>query len=507
MKILLDTNIVIHREATTVINEDIGILFRWLDNLHHTKCIHPMTIEEIEKHKDPRVRKSLEVKLGNYNVLKTKAPLAEIVCQVLQPLDKNQNDENDTSIINELYCGRVDALITEDKRLHSKASLLGISDRVFTIEAFLEKVTVENPELVDYKVLSVRKSLFGNLELSDDFFTSFKEDYPDYEKWFNKKADEPVYVCVTGRKPIAFLYLKFEGKSEDYSDIEPPLSPKKRLKIGTFKVTLNGFRLGERFLKIIFDNALRLKVDELYVTIFDKRIEQQRLINLLEEYGFYRHGLKTGPGGEELVYIRSCARLANRATPKLTYPFFSTKGQVFIVPIYPEYHTELFPDSILRTESSIDFVDNEPHRNAISKVYISRSIERGIHPGDVIIFYRTADRYPAYHNSVVTTIGVAEGIIDNISTEADFIRLCRKRSVFTDEQLASQWRRQKTIRPFIVNFLYVYSFAKRINLSRLIELGVIPSVADAPRGFTPISAKNLRDILKECQADESVAVD
>ena len=33
MKVLLDTKIVIHREAATIINEDIGILFRWLDNL------------------------------------------------------------------------------------------------------------------------------------------------------------------------------------------------------------------------------------------------------------------------------------------------------------------------------------------------------------------------------------------------------------------------------------------------------------------------------------------
>ena len=53
MRILLDTNIVIHREAATVVDEDIGILFKWLDNLHHTKCIHPVTVEEIEKHRDP----------------------------------------------------------------------------------------------------------------------------------------------------------------------------------------------------------------------------------------------------------------------------------------------------------------------------------------------------------------------------------------------------------------------------------------------------------------------
>ncbi len=503
MKILLDTNIVIHREAATVVDEDIGVLFRWLDNLHHTKRIHAMTVEEIEKHEDPKVRKSLKVKLGNYNVLKTRAPMSEAVRIIMEPMDKNQNDLNDTLIINELYCERVDALITEDKQLLNKASLLGISDRVYTIDAFLEQVTVENPELADYKVLSVRKSLFGDLDLSDDFFTSFKEDYPGYEKWFNKKADETTYVCLSEGKPIALLYLKIEGKNEDYTDIDPPLPSKRRLKIGSFKVTLNGFRLGERFLKIVFDNVLRFKVDEVYVTIFDKRIEQQRLINLLEEYGFYLHGFKKGPGGNELVYVRSCERSANRLIPKLTYPFFSTAGQVFIVPIYPQYHTELFPDSILRTESPMNFVENDPHRNAISKVYISRSIERNIHPGDVIVFYRTG----GFYKSVITTIGVAEGIVDNIPTEVDFIRLCRKRSVFTDEQLANYWRFRKMNRPFIVNFLYVYSFPKRINLQKLIEIGVIPSANDAPRGFTQISVKNLRDILQECQVDESLVVD
>ena len=502
MKVLLDTNIVIHREASIVVNEDIGILFRWLDNLHHTKYIHAVTVDEINKHQDPNVRKSFEVKLGNYNVLKTKAPMSAAVLSVTEFLDKDQNDLNDTLIINELYCGRVDALITEDKQLINKASLLGISDKVYTIDAFLEKVTIENPELADYKVLSVRKTLFGNLDLSSDFFDSFKDDYPGYEKWFNKKAEEPVYVCLSEGKTIALLSLKVEGKNEDYSDIDPILPPKRRLKIGSFKVTLNGFRLGERFLKIIFDNVLRLEVDEVYVTIFNKRIEQQRLINLLEEYGFNHHGFKKGLGGNELVYVRSCARMVNRLTPKLTYPFFSTAGRVFIVPIHPPYHTELFPDSILRTESPMDFVENEPHRNAISKVYISRSIERNIHPGDVLVFYRTG----GYYQSVVTTIGVVEDIIDNITTEADFIRLCRKRSVFTDSQLADHWRYSGS-KPFIVNFLYVYSFPKRINLQRLIELGIIPSVTDAPRGFTPISVKNLRDILQECQTDESIAVD
>lgn len=503
MKVLLDTNIVIHREASTVLNEDIGVLFRWLDNLHHRKCIHPVTVEELQQHKDPKVRKSIEVKISNYNILKTKAPLTDHVREISTRLDKNQNDLNDTQIINEVYSGRVDVLITEDKNLLNKALLLGITDRVYTIDAFLEKVTAENPELVDYKVLSVQKAHFGNLNLADEFFGSLKDDYPAFENWFNRKADETVYVCRSESTSIALLYLKVEGEGEDYTDIDPSLPKKRRLKIGTFKVALNGFRLGERFLKIVFENALLLRVDEIYVTTFDTRIEQQRLINLFGEYGFCLHGRKRSPGGDELVYVRSFAREVDRSSPKRTYPFFSTTAHIFIVPIYPEYHTELFPDSILRTESPSDFVENEPHRNAISKVYISRSIERNLESGDVIVFYRTG----GYHKSVVTTVGVVENVIDNIASEADFIRLCRKRSVFTDEELSKHWNYRRNSKPFIVNFLYAYSFPKRINMKRLIEIGIIKSVDDAPRGFREISARNLRDILRECQADESIVVD
>ena len=242
---------------------------------------------------------------------------------------------------------------------------------------------------------------------------------------------------------------------------------------------------------------------DLNVTIFNKRIEQQRLINLLEEYGFNFHGFKRGPGGNELVYIRSFVKVADRLSPKVTYPFFSTTGRIFIVPIYPEYHTELFPDSFLRTESPMDFVENKPYRNAISKVYVSWSIKRNLNSGDVIVFYRTG----GYHKSVVTTIGLAENVIDGIQNEEDFIRLCRKRSVFTDEELSKHWNRYPRNRPFIINFLYTYSFPKRINMKRLIEIGVIPSVDNAPRGFTQISVKNLRDILQECQADESIVID
>jgi len=147
VKVLLDTNIVIHREAATVVDEDIGVLFKWLDNLHYTKCIHPVTIEEIEKHGDPEVIKSFRVKLSSYNVLKTRAPMRGEVHRVVEPLDKTQNDLNDSVLINELYCGRVDLLITEDRLLLNKASLLGIADRVFCDRRLLRKSYRRKPRI------------------------------------------------------------------------------------------------------------------------------------------------------------------------------------------------------------------------------------------------------------------------------------------------------------------------------------------------------------------------
>lgn len=502
MKILLDTNIFINREASSIVNDGIGVLFRWIDNLHYSKFIHPISVAELNSYKNKKTKRTLNLKIQNYNVLRTTAPMSESIKEMSERHDKCQNDLNDTAILNELYSDRVDIIITEDKKIKQKAIMLGISEKVFTIDSFLEKVVAENPELTDYKTLSVYKEYFGNIDINDPFYSTLKEDYPGFEKWFNKKADEIAYICRSGDKMMAFLYLKIERENENYSDISPQFTPKKRLKIGTLKVTLNGYRLGERFLKIVFDNALILGSEEIYVTIFEKRIEQKNLINLLEDFGFEFHGYKTSIDKKELVYVRKMNRTANQSSPRLTFPFMSINGRIFIVPIYPKYHTELLPDSILNNESKRDYIENEPHRNAISKVYISRSFERKLNPGDIIVFYRTG----GYYKSVVSTLGIVENVIDNINNLDEFIKLCRKRSVFSDKELAEHWNYRPSNRPFIVNFLYSYSFPKRINMKRLIEIGVISGVDSAPRGFEPITKENLKDILRECQADESIII-
>lgn len=502
MKVLLDTNIIIHREASHIVNEDIGTLFNWLDRLHFTKCVHPITVDEIGRHLDKRTVETMEIKLASYYILKTTAPLDARIEKIIQTIDKDANDKTDSLILNELVCERVDWLITEDRTIHEKANVLSLSDRVFTINAFLEKVAAENPQLVDYKVLAVKKELFGKVNLGDSFFDSFRDDYLHFDKWFNSKADEPAYICKSGDQIIAFLYLKLEGLDEDYSNITPTFAKNKRLKIGTFKVSLNPFKLGERFLKIIFDNALVLKINEIYVTVFPKRTGQLQLIELLKDWGFYLHGTKTSSSGIEEVYVRDFSSAFNPLNPKLTYPYFSENSRSFIVPIYEKYHTELFPDSILRTESPLDFIENQPHRNAIRKAYISRSIERDLRLGDLIVFYRTG----GYYKGVITTIGMVESVINPIKNATDFVRLCRKRTIFSDEELIEHWNYDRNNHPFIVNFLYIFSFQKRPNLKRLIELGIIKDIESVPRGFTQINNHNFKLILKEANVDENLIV-
>jgi len=261
MRILLDTNIIIHREASKVYNQDIGLLFNWLDRLHYEKCIHPLSLEEINSYQDEEVVNTMKIKIANYNILKTDSPENEPILKIRQ-FDKTRNDFIDTSLIKEVLNERVDFLITEDRGIHRKAKALGIPEKIYKIDSFLEKSVAENPGLKDYRILSVKKEYFGNINLQDKFFHSFLEDYEEFGKWFNKKADNISYVCITDNQVKAFLYLKIENKgSETYDDINPNFAPKKRLKIGTFKVTSTGFKLGERFLKIIFDNAIANKVE------------------------------------------------------------------------------------------------------------------------------------------------------------------------------------------------------------------------------------------------------
>ncbi|HBJ79749.1 MULTISPECIES: hypothetical protein [Fusobacterium] len=313
---------------------------------------------------------------------------------------------------------------------------------------------------------------FSEVRLEDPFFNSLKENYNEFEDWFEKKKilKEKVYYFEGEEGIQGFLYLKIE--EDALNDIVPALPLKKRLKVGTFKIDAHGTKLGERFIKLIFDKMIDENLSEAYVTVFP---EYQELINLLIEYGFCYHGKKITKNGEEKVYIKDF--FAHHSNPVTAYPLINLENKKYLLGIWPEYHTRLFLDSKLRTEKTFKYEDLS-HMNSIKKMYLTK-IEQVMEykKGDIILIYRTKDvkAKNANYSSVATSITVVEEVkhINEFANENEFMSYCGKYSVFSQEELKIFWRTKKY--PYIVKLLYNLALPKRIVLNTLRnEVGLKP---------------------------------
>ena len=499
MRALLDTNIIIHRENTIVTSKTIGQLFYWLDKLHYEKLIHPLSMNELRKLHNPQMQALYDAKLSAYTKMQTIAHQTDEYIAKLNDTPRTDNDRIDNQLLFEVYVGRADILITEDKRLRNKADRIGLSAKVFSIDAFISKCTAENPELLDYKVLSVKKTRFGEVNISDRFFDTFRAAYAGFDNWFAKKCDEEAYICKNDKDEIlGFLYLKTEEDTENYSDISPVFVPKRRLKIGTFKVESTGFRLGERFIKIIFDNAIERGLEEIYVTLFLDRPELIALYDLLVKWGFYEHGAKASNGNVEIVLVKKLGIFDSNKTVIENYPNLNLDTDKYILPILPQYHTSLFPDSALYREREINIVGDVAHRYALQKAYVTWA-DCLAKPGDIILFYRMGDSAPKRYTSVLTTVGVVDCIVRNFRTEDEFLLYCNNRTVFTKEALQDFWRGHR-YNLSVVKFVFVKSFSKKVNLEFLWNNGII-AAPNGPRPFTKITNEQFETIMKESNTE------
>lgn len=496
MRALLDTNIIIHRETMQATNYTIGKLYYWLDKLHYEKLLHPYTIEELRKANNKQQQQLYDARLSAYTHMQCVArQTAEFTSLLVEP-PKTDNDKIDNQLLFELYCGRADILITEDRRMHSKAERLGIADKVFSINAFISKVSADHPALVEYKALNVKKELMGNIDVNDPFFDTFRPAYKGFENWFASKSEEEAYVCRSDKNDIiGFLYLKTEDEKENYSNITPAFIPKRRLKVGTFKVEASGFRLGERFIKIIFDNAITRNLDEIYVTLFKDRDELKRLYDLLIRWGFYDYGTKDTDGQQETVLVKKLGVYDITKSVIANFPNINGNSAKMILPIMAQYHTSLFPDSKLNTE--LEYIGNIPHRYALQKVYITWAFEKNLKPGDLLLFYRMGETYPKKYSSVITTVGIIDQVIDTFANEEEFLSYCQNRSVFTTEELKRFWT-QHRYNLKVLKFVYVKSLTKRLTLDYLQQYGIV-EIGQGPRPFTPITSEQFSMILRDSE--------
>ena len=328
-----------------------------------------------------------------------------------------------------------------------------------------------------------------------------------FDKWFARKADETAYVCHQGNDLVAFLYLKVEGPDENYSDIEPRFPPKRRLKIGTFKVEMNGFKLGERFLKIIFDNALRQNVEEIYVTIFQNTAGQQRLVRLLQDFGFVEHGTKTGPiwhgACRWYASMREVIRCQTRQPSRS--PSSASAPERYIVPIWPDYHTEPVArfDSANGVPGEFRRAVPAPQRDpeGVYQPLGSTATCDGVTPSCSIEPAGTTKRRRR-------TVGIVENVHLRIRDAAHFISLCRKRSVFDDKELievVGLQAPQPSVHCRVPVRVFIHQTTQHEGVNRPWRSSAMST--SAPRGFEPLTKDQFRTILQLAQADARGFVD
>ena len=166
---------------------------------------------------------------------------------------------------------------------------------------------------------------------------------------------------------------------------------------------------------------------------------------------------------------------------------------MFFLPINPEYHTDLFPDAILKTEDSNLYSDNKGHLYALEKVYVSNSRNHNVKPGDLIVIYRIGDRTPKRYSSVCTSLAVLEEISYPNNIEK-YLDMCSNKSVFSEEEL-NDFYTNKNYQTVIKLILYK-TYLNKISLDKLIQAGLF-SFDEGPRPFTEIDDKYRAIFLKE----------
>lgn len=348
---------------------------------------------------------------------------------------------------------------------------------------------------------------FSDIDLNDSFFDSLRASYPEFNEWYHKKAaaGATAYCYYVDNELKDFLYLKIE--EEELSDLTPALPAKKRLKVGTFKVDNDNRHTtrGERFMKKIMDMAIAEDVDEIYVTMFPTE-ELQGLIRMFEKFGFSHIADKPHEGGNvEYVLIKDMTTHVDDF--KLDYPFVKkASSNKYVLSIVPEFHTHLFPDSILKNEKKYDLIQDVSETNSIYKIYLCwMQGTRNLKAGDKLIIYRTSDEEgKAYYRSVCTSVCTVCEVktYRDFENEEEFIKYTNRYSVFKEHELRRWYKYKNNF--IVIKMVYNIAFTKKvINMVMKEQVGLKPKYW----GFFKLTDVQFDKLLELGEIDERYIID
>lgn len=351
------------------------------------------------------------------------------------------------------------------------------------------------------KFTNLRHLTFADVDIGDKFFDSLKEDYPGFEQWYEKKSESHADAYVqydSNNKLQGFLYVKMEEESI-VRDVTPNIVANRILKVGTFKIDSHGTKMGEQFLKVIFDYAIDQAADVCYLTIYDKH---ESLIKLVSKYGFNEYGTKGNGKYLEKVYVKKMYTQTGDIFKD--YPVVNSGGnKKYMLSIYPQYHSKMFPESILTNESR-NIIKDISYTNSIQKVYVCsmKGVEE-LKKGDILVLYRTADdgrtaEYSAVATTVCTVIEMR--LQDTFKNFEEFYDYTCKYTIFDRDDLY-HWYKRGGLK--VIRLVYNFPLRKRIVRHELIEtLGI---ERDKYWGFFELTDEEFNSIVNCGQSEDYLA--
>ncbi len=482
MRILVDTNVLIPLEDPERFSDQLAALNRLVSGKHEL-LYHPGSCEDLGQDRNDARRTMMLKRLRKYNVLESPPELSEEDEQALFGPPRKRNDQVDHMILYALHRKCVHLLITEDQGLHKKARLINESERVLRVEAaIVALLALENdesrlhPNLQDVPCHSI--------DLTNSFFDTLRAGYAGFDKWFEDNC------CRTGRR----AWISLEGKlihsiciyKQEVDEVVTAQGLQltgRLLKLCTFKVQTQGYKLGELMLKQAFNYAVQNHIEYVYATV-DPGVHSF-LEELLIDFGFETVGIDKD--GRDLVYVKCFpSTLPDSDDSNLNfaikyYPSFRLQengNKAFLVPIEPQYHRILFPE-IQRQNNLFDSISNSAG-NSIKQAYLSKANISSIKPGDVLFFYRTHDEM------AITTYGIVDQFL--IETNPDHIyQWVAKRTVYSYADIAGMVGG----RVKVILFRIIGHLESPINYIQLKDLGIVTGPIQSITSLTHAKAKTI----------------
>lgn len=446
MSFLIDSNVVIAAEpfsgSLEELQPDISAFLRTAARHGHKVFVHPATLDDLRETSNPAHRAQNIAAYGKYPSLVEVDVPAHV--RAVFPTPWSVNDARDARILAALDVGAVHFLVTNDRKLRSRAIRLGHEHSVLGPREAAEQLAAWHPEAPPPPPL-VEEIKTYNLDTTQEIFESLRDAYgSSFDTWMANKVKKE----STTRR--AWIVRNEVGTYEALALVKMrdghPLDPHDvAIKLTTFKVgdTAPGRRLGELLLKTVLRWASEEpgRPGELFVEV---DTSQHRLQDFLREFGFKHVSHKAGNTSEQ-VWIKSLDPVSGSALDGLEHhiafgpPAIRAGQPIYVIPIIPKWYEDLFPDAEIHGLSgSVPLAGTDPeprpHGNAIRKAYLCRSQTRSIPPGATLLFYRSQGGVRG--DSAVVAVGVAERS-HKAGDPLETVSLSFKRTVYSESDVAS----------------------------------------------------------------------